>query len=281
MDSPIALVAAPKAGSRGWFCAAPRRGFTLVELLVVIAIIGLLTAMLLPAVQAAREAARRAQCLGNLRQISMALHNYHATHGTFPPGGIEPRFSRRHAHRRQLAWSAMLLPFLEQSAVHGSIDFGKPFDAQENAAAAAVVLPIYICPSTPRNEYLIEGRGPTDYGGIFGERITSPNNPPKGVMLYDRAISLAEIPDGASNTLIVAEDANWPDGQWINARNVFEVAFPINRAPGFENDIRSQHPGGAQMALCDGSARFVSESIDLRVLAALCTRAGGELVGPY
>jgi hypothetical protein len=100
-------------------------------------------------------------------------------------------------------------------------------------------------------------------------------------MLYDRAIRLEHIKDGASRTLIVAEDSAWPDGQWINGRNLFDQAFPINRAPPFENDIRSNHPGGAHATLADGSARFLNETIDLRVLAALCTRAGGEATGDF
>jgi prepilin-type processing-associated H-X9-DG protein len=128
---------------------------------------------------------------------------------------------------------------------------------------------------------LVDGRGPSDYGGIFGERISSPNNPPKGVMLYDVSIPLVLIRDGASHTLIVAEDSMWPDGQWINGRNIFDQAYAINAAPPVENDIRSQHPGGAHALLADGSARFFAESLELNVLAALCTRAGGEPLGSF
>ncbi|HMP60487.1 MAG TPA: hypothetical protein PKD86_14155, partial [Gemmatales bacterium] len=123
-----------------------------------------------------------------------------------------------------------------------------------------------------------DGRGANDYGGIFGERITSPNQPPKGVMIYDLAFALTEIPDGTSQTLMISEDSGFPDGQWINGRNVFDQAFPINKAPKWENDIRSDHGGGANGLFADGSARFLRETMALPVLAAICTRAGGELI---
>ena len=254
-------------------------GFTLVELLVAVAIIGILVALLLPAVQAAREAARRTQCLNHLHQIGLGLHAYHDTHHSFPPGGIELR--PFHPGGRQYAWSAYLLPFLEQQAVAEQIDFTKAFDDPANAAAGATVLPVYLCPSVPHKSLLRDGRGASDYGGIYGERITSPNRPPKGVMIYDQAIRIFDIIDGTSSTLSVSEDCQFPDGQWINGKNVFDQAFAINRAPAFENDIRSLHPGGAGGAFADGSARFLSEDINLDILAALCTRAGGEAVGDF
>jgi prepilin-type N-terminal cleavage/methylation domain-containing protein/prepilin-type processing-associated H-X9-DG protein len=253
------------------------RGFTLVELLVVIAIIGILIALLLPAVQMAREAARRASCLNNLRQMGIGLHNYHDALRCFPPGGIEPR-SMLHPHGRQIAWSALLLPYVEQEPLYERLDTGKAFDAPENAQAAATVLSVYVCPSVPGGDQLQSGRGPCRYGGIYGERITSPNSPPKGVMLYDRAISISKIRDGTSQTLVISEDCDFSDGQWINARNVFDQAFAINQAPAFENDIRSKHPGGANGVFGDGSARFLAETMDLKTLAAICTRAGGEII---
>lgn len=256
---------------------AALRGFTLVELLVVIAIIGILIALLLPAVQAVREAARRASCQNNLRQMGIGLHQYHETLGSFPPGGIEPR-SPLMPNGRQLAWSVFLLPYVEQKSLYAQLDTGKAFDASENAHAAATLLTIYVCPSVPQGNQLQSGRAPCHYGGIYGERITSPNSPPKGVMLYDRSIRISEIRDGTSRTLVICEDSESQDGQWINGRNVFDQAFAINQAAAFENDIRSKHPGGANGLLCDGSVRFLAETMELTTLAAICTRAGGEVV---
>ena len=109
----------------------------------------------------------------------------------------------------------------------------------------------------------------------------SPNNPPKGAMIYDHAFTVADIPDGTSSTIFIGEDTHFPDMQWINGANLFDQAFAINQAPAFENDLHSDHTGGVQVAFGDGSARFLRQTLDLPTLAALCTRAGGEPVGDY
>lgn len=289
MDRPFSLVRRKLFGQKRCFVAnLAQHGFTLVELLVVIAIIGLLTSLLLPAVQAAREAARRSACTNNLRQIGIGLHNYHQAMACFPPGGIEHRSMINHKTGkpygltgRQLAWSLFILPYVEQEPLYKKVDTTKPFDAPENAEAAATILPLYICPSATSQRELRQGRGPCDYGGIYGERITSPNNPPKGMMLYDQSLTVADVFDGTSNTLIVSEDSDFRDGQWINGLNVFDQAYAINKAPAFENDIRSKHPGGANGLFTDASVRFLKETMDLTVLAAICTRAGGEVVSEF
>lgn len=258
--------------------AGRRDGFTVVELLVVIAIIGSLVSLLLPAVVSTRAASHRTSCANNLRQIGIALQAHHEQHQSFPPGAIEWRPPNGDKSKRQLAWSVFLLPFLEQGNLFDQIDRSSAFDSEVNADAAATVLSVYLCPTSVRGERLVDGRGPCDYGGINGERITGPNNPPKGIMLYDQPVRDAHIRDGLSNTMIVAEDSEWPEGQWINGRNIFDQAFGINAAPAFENDIRSGHTGGAQAVFADASVRFLSEELDLYLLAALCTRAGGEVV---
>jgi prepilin-type N-terminal cleavage/methylation domain-containing protein/prepilin-type processing-associated H-X9-DG protein len=254
-----------------------RPGFTLIELLVVLAIIGALVGLMLPAVQRVREASARSKCLNNLRQIGLALHAHHTAQGKFPPGGVEWRPSGD-TTRRQLAWSAFILPYLEQAALHRQLDLNTPFDSAQNASAAATVLPVYLCPSSRRDSPVVNGRGGCDYGGIFGERITSPNSPPKGAMIYDKAFRAVDIRDGTSTTLMIGEDTHWGEGQWINGANLFDQAFAINQAPPFENDLRSDHPGGVQVLFADGSARFLRETLELRTLAAICTRAGGEPV---
>jgi prepilin-type N-terminal cleavage/methylation domain-containing protein/prepilin-type processing-associated H-X9-DG protein len=254
----------------------PKRvGFSLVELLVVVAIVGILTALLLPAVQRARESANRVRCANNLRQIGIALHHYHDVSGSFPPGGLEWRPPGVSA-KRQLAWSVFVLPFLEQQSVYDRVDLKEAFDSPVNGPAAATVLAVYLCPSTPRSTFHVEGRAVCDFGGVYGERITSPNNPPKGAMIYDRPFRLAEILDGAAGTLIVAEASGFPDGQWINGLNLFDQAYAINHAPPGEHDIRSDHTRGAHGLFCDGSVRFLPEALEPKTLAALCTRAGSE-----
>lgn len=247
---------------------------------MVIATIGILIALLLPAVQAARESARKAGCANNLRQIGVGLLNYHNSYGTFPTGCIEHRSFVRGG--RQLAWSALLLPFLEQKSVYDLLDLSKAFDSPANADAAARVLAVYLCPSNPRDSMHMDGRAVCDYGGIYGERLVTNALLPNGTMLYDDPVSIEDITDGTSTTLIVAEDGKSQDMQWINGLNVFEQAYPINRAPSGENEIRSMHVGGGAHGLfCDGSVHFLPETIEIEVLAALCTRSQGEIVSPF
>jgi len=246
----------------------------------VIAIIGILIAMLLPAVQAVREAARRTVCMNHLRQIGLGLQNYHSSHEEFPVGGTGFRNSIN-PNTTQIAWNAFLLPFIEQPNVFRQIDFDEAFDSPVNTAAAEIVIETFICPSSLRGTELSEGRGPSDYGGMQGERITGPNAPAKGLMVFGNALSHQDIPDGSSNTIIVAEDSDFSDGQWINARNLFDQAFPINSAPAFENDIRSRHPNGAQAVFADGHVSFLEQQLSLETLAAICTRAGQEVVSDF
>jgi len=254
-----------------------RAGFSLIELLVVIAIIGILIALLLPAVQAARATARRMACLNNLRQIGLAMHGHHDARRRFPAGGIERR-NALYPNGRQLAWSVFILPYMEEESLFDLLDLSKAFDDPANEEAAKRVLPVYICPSVARTSMLANGRGPCDYGGMYGERIVGSNRPPGGVMIYNRSFAIRQIADGTTMTLMISEDSGFGDGQWINALNVFDQGFPINAAPSFENDIRSEHAGGANGLFCDGSARFLDERMENEVLAAICTRAGGEHV---
>ena len=265
------------------------KGFSLIELLVVITIIGVLIGLLLPAVQAAREAARRVACLNHLRQIGIGLQNYHAACGSFPPGCIEPTFLN--SKGRQFAWSAFILPQIEQEPLWAMIDFSQPYNATQNSQAAATVVSTYLCPSRAPGSPLVQGRGATDYSGLYGE-----NYPPhptnwvaeNGVMIYDRAFSIRDISDGASNTLVVAENARFPvlaGDQWINGLNVMDGDYAFNYIPAdprlWEHDIRSEHPGGVNAALCDGSARFLTETMDLTPRKAILTRAGGEVIGQF
>jgi len=257
-----------------------RSAFTLVEMLVVAAISAMLLALLLPAVNAAREASRRGQCASNLRQIGVGLHLYHGAHRAFPPGGIEWR-PYRNTTNRQLAWSAFLLPFVEEQAVYDRLDLSTPFDSRQNAAGAAVVINIYLCPTVPRDSDLVDGLAACDYGGVYGESITGPDHA-NGTMIYNKPISLRMITDGAANTVIVAENSVPGNGawQWINALNIFDQSEPINSMDDLWNDeIRSLHPAGANVLFADGSMHFLNENLDLPTLAAICTRAGGDIVG--
>lgn len=267
-----------------------RRGFTLVELLVVVAIVGLLVALLLPAVQAARESARRAQCQNNLRQIGLALHQHHDARGHFPRGGW-PKWAAA------LSWGAELLPHLEQPALYDRLDPAVPYTDANNEAAGATLVATYVCPSDPDGalpkrsvdaSFFSTARyARTSYGAVQGERgLRAPgatNSPERGSMIYAAEISLREITDGSSRTLLIGEAPTGVHSIWISVRNLFDQSAPINtRDAGsasfvdFGQELSSFHPGGAHGLLADGSVRFLPESTDDALLAALCSRAGGD-----
>ncbi len=294
-----------------------RRAFTLIELLVVIAIIGILIALLLPAVQMAREAARRMACQNNLRQIGIASLNYESAWGCLPP-----RRNLTSGNRR--GWGPSILPYVEQEALQGRYRFDKDFYAPENAANIAISLPLFLCPSGtgPRmitvvqNGVTSEGAagdyfGPNSFSSTkYGVTALSGNNQVAALDDLPRRRRLADITDGLSNTMMVTEQAgrakfyilgkaqasnaglsqaqSW--GPWASYQ-VFQVQ--VAGADGITKDgpggdctlncnnsqgVYSFHPGGAEAVFVDGSVHFLLESISANVLFALVTINGGEVI---
>lgn len=260
---------------------------TLVELLVVVAIIGALVALLLPAIQAARESARRTQCQNNLRQLGLAILTYHDAQRALPIGCVEKR-THKQPTGRQLAWSAAVLPQLEQRALRQRLDFQSAYDSARNAAAAATSVAVFLCPSVQRRAAGRDGDvvsgDPTaayannyraaaiDYGGNYGAAQLSPSA--NGVLLIDRAVKLSDVTDGTSHTIAIAEDTGrgWlMDGEWINGENIFDASGLVNAQQ--QDELWSDHPGGVSAVRCDGSVTFLEESIELNVVRAACTRA--------
>ena len=247
-----------------------KRAFTLIELLVVIAIIAMLVTLLLPAVQSAREAARRTQCANNLRQIGLGMLNYESANSHFPPGQ-----KRIAPGATPMAWSAFFLPFIEENAINDRLNFQRSLTDEVNWAATAEQIPAYLCPSTGRRSFfrqgdfigdlnknetvdrqLGEGMACIDYLGISGpgkniRRVSGEKyrrnqgvlislkaHPPEA--LEPRKIKAKNIIDGLSKTIIVGEcsgrgayrDGVWElDGAWAAGENVSAVKLPINPAP--------------------------------------------------
>ncbi len=249
-----------------------RRAFTLVELLVVIAIIAVLIALLLPAVQAAREAARRIQCVSNLKQIGIALHGYHDAHNTFPSGGWIALPGQPATQNMNTGWSASVLPWLEQRVLFDGLNLSLPYGDPTNSTNGHTVLSIYLCPSEPRISFWNRDVGGIfdyadgDYGGMYGPRglafPSDANNPPRGPVIFNQPVSLAQILDGASQTLMVGEDPEAIHALWISGHNIFDECCPINARPPLEygEELTSQHPGGVNVLFGDGSVHFLKNS---------------------
>ena len=204
-----------------------RRGFTLIELLVVIAIIAILVALLLPAVQQAREAARRSQCKNSLKQIGIALHSYHDTHSTMPPGFVsrnvqasDPVTSSNIAPG--FSWGTMILPNLDQDTMYGEMDFSRDADAPANLQLGQTSLPVFRCPSDPSQErftYVDNTGSPAqvngadlqlataNYVGIIGySSLTNCGDPAgPGVLYRNSKVRFPDITDGTSNTILSGE----------------------------------------------------------------------------
>ena len=271
-----------------------RRGVTLVELLVVVAVIAALIVMILPAVQGAREAARRTVCGNNLREIGCGIYGHETARAVFPVGCLGcmgPPFPLR-----QISWNVFLLPYIEQSTAAAAFDTHFAYRSIENRAAAGVVIPLFLCPSTSRTTrkgpttWDRNGNGQwnpgddlayTDYGGMFGvgHPVARPLPEHAGVMQYERPTSARQISDGLSHTALVAEctgrDTSY-QSEWANGQNIFDQwhTTGINRSQ--NNEIWSDHPGLAGLVFCDGHVEFLHESIEQAVLLALLTRAAGD-----
>jgi prepilin-type N-terminal cleavage/methylation domain-containing protein len=282
-----------------------KTGFTLVELLVVIAIIGILIALLLNAIQAARESARRMQCLNNLKQYGLALNAYHADRGAFPVGNVAPRPTDWNRAGGWWGFQARLLPYLESNDIFKQCNFtyqGTCFDWMRRQPAnnnpAVKVLNYNKCPDDKLiNTVWHDPAGfEANYccANYFGVNGTSPFNG-DGILLhtgYNGAISLANVTDGASHTLIMGERGvsellyGWPycgagqadTGDGDNLLSTQQGLSYGNDDGSHDFHYWSYHPHLTQFICADGSGHVLSYDIDFPTFQALSTRAGGETV---
>lgn len=241
-----------------------------------LATVGVATALLLPAVQSAREAARRTQSRNNLKQLGLALHNYHDVYRSLPAGTIEE--SAEEPDDR-LSWLVSVLPFIEQSALFDVIDHKAAWNSQQNQRPANVVIPNLINPQdvdqgTPHTHYIgMAGLGK----GAEDLPVTSPR---AGVFGTNRKTRFRDIRDGLSNTIAVTEGSGehgpWAQGGRSTIRPLTQKPY-INGPDGIGGPFR----GGVQVLMMDGSVRFVSENIDPQVFEALMTINGGETIPAF
>ena len=283
-----------------------RKGFTLIELLVVIAIIAILVALLLPAVQQAREAARRTQCKNNLAQIALALHNYEMTHECLPPGSVDPnRPIRSEPKGYHVSWVVQLLPYLDQGNTYRHFDFSASVYDPLNEKARDMQLAVLNCPSNPTAPRT--GPGTSAYAGCHHDSEAPIDIDNNGVLFLNSSIRYRDVRDGSSNTIYVGECADidplgWASGTRATLRNAGSLKsvgkwVPASTAatapPSQSPDVRlpdalvlnvggfgSAHQGGAQFAFGDGSVHFVSENLNPQIFKYLVNRADGELIQP-
>ncbi len=298
-----------------------RPAFTLVELLVVIAIIGVLVALLLPAVQAAREAARRTQCANNVKQLGLAFQNFHDTHLCLPPAKVTNANFPNPVHLKfvipanvEHGWGVFLLPFMEQRNLSDRYRFDVNWDATENLPVITSFVNTFRCPSTPKGKRVDPNQKNAacgDYGvlnyvepQLSNLNLLDGQTGPMldGVMRTNELHRFADVTDGLANTSWLAEDAGRPvrymanlnimpgnttGGAWADPENPFTLhGYTMDCVTQGDkcginccnrNEIFGFHPGGANLMMGDASVRHLAKGTDIKIIARLVTKAGGEV----
>jgi prepilin-type N-terminal cleavage/methylation domain-containing protein len=292
-----------------------RYAFTLIEMLVVISIIAILVALLLPAVQQAREAARRTQCKNNLVQLTIGLHNYQASFNCLPPGVVNESGPIQNVEEGyHMSWLVQTLPMLDQGPLFRQIDFSQGAYDVNNSTVRSTQLPTFMCPSDFGQKN--GGVFISNYAGVTGGENVPVDTNNSGLFFLNSSISSKQIRDGASNTIMIGErrsddtpgtDLGWMSGTSATLRN---TGVTINssagwswnsaqNAAGYETGIdesqqsdspgpddatggfSSRHVGGSQVGLADGSVRFISENIGVKVYQNLGNREDGEMMDEF
>lgn len=297
-----------------------RKGFTLIELLVVIAILAMLIGLLLPAIQKSRDAASRMNCQGHLKQIGLAILNYHDTAKFFPPGYTSTFDSNGNDLGPGWGWNAYLLPYMEEQALFNKINFSLPIEDPMHATVRSTSLKLLLCPSVDAPKSFPVGTRTTlgvltsilcelassSYTGNFG--VTEPGVDGEGIFYRSSKLCLTDISDGTSHTLLAGErSAKYSETTWVGSVTGSKFAPPTGSPLAFElnepsnfvlshvgemingaaspleiNNFSSNHPGVVNYLFVDGHVKSLSSSVDYKTLKALATRDAGEAIfGDY
>ncbi len=294
-----------------------RTGFTLIELLVVFAIVGVLVGMTLPAVQSARESARRVSCQNNLKQIGLAIHNYHSAFNHFPTVNANQTLNGGSIF-------TAILPMIEQASAFERYDFALPNSDPKNVAVTGQRIPFFLCPTSPMRREVPSciadsGRAPGNYGASIGSKDYDPywsyyGLPAptlNGAIVYsdtrERRTAFRDFFDGSAHTFMIGETAyNLPDYKFTSGECIgssrFSFTYWGNPYPGstgittqyafnpkdqpndgiydsgWVKSFRSDHIGGLQFLLSDGSVRFFTDSLAVSIVDAFATRNGREVI---
>ncbi|MBA3314205.1 MAG: DUF1559 domain-containing protein [Planctomycetota bacterium] len=289
-----------------------RRGFTFIELLIVIAIIAVLVALLLPAIHQCREAARRAACKNNVAQLALALQNYEMAFGVLPPGTVDdagPIVNEPSADAYHISWTVHILPYVELKNVYNHFDFREGVYHPRNLSPQQRRFELFLCPSDGSPANVADGRFATNYAGVHNGAVSPISDDNDGLLYLNSSVRYADIYDGSSYTVLVAEkmrpaevwgwasgtrdtlrnsgvlpnglfysgaesdnDLDWKTQRLLGdiRRNLPEGVPPHLLLPG---GFSSQHSGGVNCGLADGSVRFIS-----RMDPALCSRNDGTML---
>jgi prepilin-type processing-associated H-X9-DG protein len=277
----------------------------MIELLTVVGLIAVLIALLLPAVQSAREAARRTWCVNNLHQFGIALGNYASTHRVLPPGVVEPKGPILNAPRGyHMGWMVQILPFLEMQNRYRHIDFRRGVYDDANSTAIGLHIGVFLCPSS---------RGGASYAGCHHDVEAPIDADNHGVLYLNSHVAYDDITDGPAYTILLGEATaammlGWASGTRDTLRNTgsrinapdptiptgtgrFAVPSPEKRLAEYQAVVEdgvvpltyvggfgSWHGSGANFLFCDGSVHFLKDSIDSQVYRYMGHRADGEII---
>ncbi len=292
--------------SRGSAFRVGPRGFTLIELVVVIAVISVLIALLLPAIQSARETARRIQCTNNMLQLGTALANYASSNKVFPPGVVDEKGPiTNNPVGYHFGWMARILPFIEKGPLYNQLNFTLSVYDESNETATNAKIQSFLCPSDGLS-------GPTNYVGCHHDVEAPIDVDNHGVFFLNSRVAYDDLTDGPATTILLGEInrsdfmGSWATGTsatlrntgWgINGKNPFDVKSQASRmnprfdpvllqvliergeiAPGLVGGFRSNHSSSANFLFGDGSVRLLKNKIQPEVLRSLGHRADGNLI---